>query len=309
MNRLYIKKFYALPIIFFIGIYCLANNLIDKDTFYSGVAEAAQENKSQEKKPIRIGFIPQVNAVHLVKQWQPFLDYLATELDMPVEMVIKSDYRSVIAGLSKSEMDVALLGSFAYIQAYSQLDIEPLAKRVIFGSPDYHSIIVVRKDKNIVSFSKLKGRTFAFTDKNSTTGYLLPKKMMLEKGFGKPENFFSQVIYTGNHDSALLAVYNKSVDGAGISTTRWNPNNPKIRDLKVLWKSSPIPLGPFVVRKDMPRSLVTKIRNAFLKLGKTPETKELAKHMEIDGFLTVSDKEYDVVRKIQKAYKIKSSGE
>lgn len=309
MNRFYIKKIHIFFIVFFAVIFFFSNNLLDKNTIDSGAAEAAQETKDKEITLIRIGFIPQVNTVHLVRQWQPFLNYLSVELGMPVEMIIKSDYQSVIIGLSVAEMDIALLGSFAYVQAYSQLDIEPIARRIIFGSPNYHSIIIARKDSSIKSFAALRNKTFAFTDKNSTTGYLLPRNMMLEKRFGRPEKFFSRVIYTGNHDSALLAVYNKSIDAAGISSTRWNLNNPKIRELKILWKSEPIPLGPFVIRKDMPSSLVVRIRNAFLKVGKTPETKKLAKKIEIDGFLSADDSEYDVVRKIQKTYKIKSSGE
>ncbi len=284
--------------------------LLTAESALFNAAEAAQRQQNRNKdSTLRIGSIPQINAVQMVRQWQPFLDYLSKELGMKVELVLKPDYRSVITGLSNSEMDVALLGSFAYIRTFPQGNIRPLVKRVIFGSPNYHSIIIVRKDSGIESFADLRGKTFAFTDKNSTTGYFLPLDMMIEKGFGRPETFFSAIIFTGNHESAVLAVHNGSVDGASVSTTRWNPKNPKIGDLKVLWKSEAIPLGPFVARKSLDPALFGKIKKAFLKVGKAPETKDLSAHIEIDGFLPVRDTEYDVVRKIQKKLGMKGSGD
>jgi phosphonate transport system substrate-binding protein len=268
-----------------------------------------QTHKKYTSPSLRIGFIPQGNAIQLVKQWQSFLEYISGEINMPVEFVIKSNYQGVIDSLADSEMDVALLGSFAYIQAYTQSNVSPIAVRVMYGSSNYYSIVIVRKDSGINSINDLKGRTFAFTDENSTTGYLLPANMLREKGFGKPEAFFSKIIRTGNHDSALLAVYNKSVDGASISTTRWIPTNNKINELKIIWRSPPIPLGPFVARKGLSRDLVKKIRNAFLKVGKTPNTIELAKQISVDGFSEVLDSQYNVVRNIQRKYSIKGFGE
>lgn len=261
------------------------------------------ENFAESATSVHIGFIPQGNAVQMVKKWQPFIDYLSKELNLPVDMVIKSDYQGVITGLRNSELDIALCGSFVYVQAYSQSNIVPLVKRIIFGSSNYYSVIIVRKDSGFESITDLKGKSFAFTDKNSTTGYLLPTAMMKKTKLENPENFFSEVKFTGNHDSALLAVHNRSVDGASISTTRWNPKNPKIQDLKILWKSEPIPLGPFVARKDLSSENINKIRQAFLKMGKSPDTKDLSKHIEIDGFSPAYDKDYDVVRKIQKSFK------
>ncbi len=300
----------------FMFLLLLLCDLVGEKNFLPGESasfnsvEAAQRQQNQKKEStLRIGSIPQINAVQMVKQWQPFLDYLSKELNMKVELILKPDYLSVITGLANSEMDVALLGSFAYIRTFPQGTIRPLVKRVIFGSPNYHSIIIVRKDSGIERFADLRGKTFAFTDKNSTTGYFLPLDMMKEKGFGRPEAFFSAIIFTGNHESAVLAVHNGSVDGASVSTTRWNPKNPKIGDLKIIWKSEPIPLGPFVARKNLDPALFEKIKKAFLKVGKTPETKDLSRHIEIEGFLPVRDSEYDVVRKIQKKFGMKGFGD
>jgi phosphonate transport system substrate-binding protein len=265
-----------------------------------GTSAISSKQDTSQQKPLYIGFIPQGNAVFMVRKWQPLADYLSKELGVPVEMVFRSSYREIITALSNGEMDICLTGAFMYVLTRDAADIRPLVRRKKFGSSSYHSVVIVRKDSKLQSFKDLKNKTFAFTDKESTTGYLLPVAMMRQKGISDPEKYFSEVIYTGNHDSVLLAVYNRSVDAAVMSTTRWRPENPKIQDLRVIWKSEPIFLGPFSVRGGLEGDLVARIKDAFLKIGRTPATRELSSHIQIEGFEEAADRDYDSIRKARK---------
>jgi phosphonate transport system substrate-binding protein len=258
------------------------------------------DNTKVTQKPIYIGFIPQGNAVFMVKKWEPLADYLAKELGMPVETVFRSSYREIISAFSNGEMDICLTGAFMYVLARQETDIRPMVRRKKFGTPFYHSLVIVRKDTGIMSIENLKGKIFAFTDKESTTGYLLPVAMMRQRGILDLEKYFSEVIYTGNHDSVLLAVHTRSADGAAMSSTRWRPENPKVSDLRIIWKSDPILLGPFSVRGGLDRELTEKIKEAFLKIGKTPETADLSAHIQIEGFEEAKDSDYDVIRRARK---------
>ena len=258
------------------------------------------ENTKSTQKPLYIGFIPQGNAVFMVKKWEPLADYLAKELGLPVETVFRSSYREIISAFSNGEMDICLTGAFMYVLTRQETDIRPLVRRKKFGTSSYHSLVIVRKDTGIRSIGDLQGKIFAFTDKESTTGYLLPVAMMKQSGISDLEKYFSEVIYTGNHDSVLLAVHTRSADGAAMSSTRWRPENPKILDLRIIWKSAPILLGPFSVRGGLDRKLTEKIKKAFLKIGKTPETADLSAHIQIEGFEEAKNSDYDVIRKARK---------
>lgn len=265
-----------------------------------GTPAISPRQDAPQQKPLYIGFIPQGNAVFMVRKWQPLADYLSKELGVPVEMVFRSSYREIITALSKGEVDICLTGAFMYVLTRDAADIRPLVRRKKFGSSSYHSVVIVRKDSKLQTFKDLKNKTFAFTDKESTTGYLLPMAMMQQKGISDPEKYFSEVIYTGNHDSVLLAVYNRSVDAAAMSITRWRPGNPKIQDLRVIWKSEPIFLGPFSVRGGLEGELVARIKDAFLKIGRTPATQELSNHIQIEGFEEAADRDYDSIREARK---------
>lgn len=251
-------------------------------------------------EPVRLGFQPQGSAVKMVGKWQPFADHLAGAIGHPVEIVVRKSYREVAEALARGEIDVCLTGSFLYVQARAEMGIVPLVKRVIGGHSTYSSLIVVRRDSGIATLDDLRGKRFAFTDLDSTTGYLLPVSHLLRLGFPGPQAFFSEVIFTGNHDSALLAVHTGAADAAAFSTTRWRPDNPRIGGFVILWRSEPIPLGPFSARRDLDPALARRLKAAFLAFGKDPSTRALASQLDLDGFEEARDEEYEGVRRIWK---------
>ena len=259
-----------------------------------------KEQEPENPRPLYLGFIPNSNAVIMVRRWQPLANYLANELDMPVELVFRSSYRAIITALTKGEIDVCLTGAFVYVLTRQETDIRPLVRRKKYGKYIYHSIVVVRKDSKINTIEDLQGKKFAFTDRESTTGYLLPVAMMKKRGIPDPEKYFSEVIFTGNHDSALLAVYTRSTDGAAVATTYYRSENPKVKELKIIWKSQLVPMGPFSARGVLDKRLAERIKKAFLKIGKTPDTKALSDHIQIEGFKEANDSDYDIIRKARK---------
>jgi len=266
--------------------------------------DKSAENK-EKQKTLYIGFIPSHHLPDMVKTYQKLEPYMKSELDMPVEVVTRSSYREIISAMVNGEVDVCLLGSFAYILACQETKLFPLVRRIKYGSSFYHSLIIVRKDSGISNFKELEGKKFAFTVKESTSGYLLPVAWMKKRGFPDPEKYFSEVIFAerGCNDSALLAVHNYSVGGAAISDSCWQSEKMKnkIKDLKIIWKSETIPLGPFCMRDELDKELAEKIKKVFLKVGKTEDTKLLIKKLEeglgIQGFEEAKDTDYDVIRK------------
>jgi len=258
--------------------------------------------KKETRKPLVIGFIPQGNVFLMIKRWQPLLDYLAKELNIPTEIDLRSTYQEIISALANEEIDICLTGAFVYVLTKEKADITPLVRRKEFGSPYYHGLIVVRKDREINDLKDLKGKTFAFIDKKSTTGYLLPITMMRKVGIADPNQYFSEVIFTQNHDSGILAVYKQTIDAAAISSTRWLPDAPLTQELKIIWKSKPLLLGPFSVRRQLDKNLMRKITDAFLKIGVTEDTKELSRHIVVKGFEKAYDEDYNVIREIKDGF-------
>jgi len=269
-------------------------------TIETGELIISPKESVRKGPPLYMGFIPQGNAVFMVKKWQPLADYLANEIQMPVENVFRFSYREITDALARGKLDLCLTGALMYVHTRDAADIRPLVRRKISGSSSYHSIIIVRKDSGLKTFSDLEGKSFAFADKESTTGYLLPIAMMREQGISDPESYFSKVIYAGNPDSVLLSVLTGNIDGAAIPSTRWQSENPNIKELRIIWKSGPTFLGPFCVRSGLNAELAARLKKAFLRIGKNLDTLELSDHIRIEGFEEAFDSDYDGIRKANK---------
>src|SRR5262245_54630832 len=122
----------------------------------------------------------------------------------------------------------------------------------------------------------MPGKTFAFNDPNSTSGYLVPSAFfMLEMGVD-PKKLFSKVTFSGSHEASILAVANKKVE---VASTNLPDLQQLTREgkvprggLRVIWVSKLIPNDPIVVRKDLPPTLKFAIQESLVSMkDRNPE--------------------------------------
>ena len=149
-------------------------------------------------------------------------------------------------------------------------NVEPLVVAVEQdGSISYRSVLVVRSGSGIADLAGMNGKSLAWADPNSTSGYLIPRSELEKAGIDtEPGKYFSRTGFGGGHEQAVVAVPQKQYDGAatwasGVGDvsegyTRGNLHEVvgkgvlKMGDLRILWTSSPILNGPLTARKDTP---------------------------------------------------------
>lgn len=250
---------------------------------------------------LRIGLIPSEDSQAMIESSQQVLDRLQTQLGMPVEPFVATDYNGIIEALRTGKLDVAYLGPFSYVLASSVANVEAFAVAVTkkTGQSSYKSLIVARKDSGIQSLADLKGHTFAFVDPSSASGHLFPKAGLQQAGFD-PATLFSRVLFSGSHDASILAVANKKVDAAAVAdrilASAIAKGLVKQDDFQVVWTSRPIPESPMVWRKNLDPALKEKIAAALASVKDVP----WGDQGQLDGFQPTSDAAYDVVRETAK---------
>ena len=177
----------------------------------------------EEKKVLKMGLIPADDADEMLRNYEPIKKYLSEKLGMEVEIQVTSDYTAAIEAMRAKHIDMAWFGPFSYILAAEQAGAEAIVNgfRRDTKKATYKSIIITRADSGIKALDDLKGRTFAFVDPASTSGYLIPRKMLIENGID-PDNDFSTMYYAGSHNSVELAVKNGKVDAGADSDTSYN---------------------------------------------------------------------------------------
>jgi phosphonate transport system substrate-binding protein len=254
---------------------------------------------------LTIGFIPAEDSRAMVRQSQAILDIVAKHTGMKIDAFVGSDYNATIEALRAGHIDVALLGPFSYVLATTVAPVEAFAITVTARSmqPSYQSIIIAGKDSNINSLADLKGRTFAFTDPGSTSGFMVPSAAFIKAGV-TPEKDFKQVMYSGGHDATIVAVGSGKVDAGSVADRIYERGCAKgladCNKLKVVWTSPPIPNDPLLYRKTLSEDMKKKIREAFFSV------KNLAfgEMGTVARFDPATDKDYDPIREIASALKL-----
>lgn len=227
-----------------------------------------------EVPTLRVGLLGGENDSDRLGRYQPYGKLLEETFGVPVRLYPAADYAGVNQAIAAKQIEMASTGSSAYAGAWldSNGNVEPLVVAVESdGSISYVSVLVVRGDSGITSVEQLKGKSLAWADPNSTSGYLIPRHELREQGVDpEPGKYFSRTGFGGGHEQAVVAVMQKQYDGAvtwasgvGDEAQGYSRGNLhemvakgmlKMADLRIIWKSKPILNGPLMVRKDTPQA-------------------------------------------------------
>jgi len=257
---------------------------------------------------ITFGLLSTEAAQEVVRRWSPVLGVMEKDLGIKVKYVTATDYRGTIEALKFKKAEVADLGPKSYIEASNNnyANVEPVAQLLLSnGSPGYRSCLIVHADSDIFSPEDIGGRTFAFNDPNSTSGYLVPSAFFMTELNVDPKKHFSKVTFSGSHEASILAVANKKVD---VASTNLPDLQQLTREgkvprgsLRVIWVSRLIPADPIVVRKDLPASLKAAIQESLVSMrSRHPEHFNNA---FLGGFVKADDARYQVIRELNETAK------
>lgn len=266
---------------------------------------AVRAESCADPRTLRLAIIPKKNAETQVQQYRPLVRYLERSLARPVEVVPANSYGAVIEGLLAGTVDLAELGPASYAIAKARdSGITAFASFALKKGPytpsggDYHSLLIVSRDRNFNSPADLRGKTLGLIDPASTSGTLIPRRNFTAL-IGVPlESFFRRISFTGSHDRAIQAVQRRQLDAAFVSSSRLDEalRSGAIAsgELAVLWKSPPIPYDPFVYRGPLCPELKDRIAKAFL--ANDAALRGFFLDLQMDGFVAVDDERYREIR-------------
>ncbi len=225
---------------------------------------------AQQIPQLRLGLLGGENEADRLGRYEAYRALIERTFEVPVRLFPAADYAGVMQAFGAKQIEAASMGASGYAGAWLDTNggVEPLfVARENDGSIAYISVMVVRADSGITSIEQMRGKSLAWADPNSTSGYLIPRSEL--RGAGVDINhFFSRTGFGGGHEQAVVAVLQRQYDGAvtwasgqGEESQGFSRGNLRamvdkgmlnMRDLRIIWKSRPIPNGPMTVRADLP---------------------------------------------------------
>jgi phosphonate transport system substrate-binding protein len=254
---------------------------------------------------VSIGATTTENQTATNARFQPLADYFKEKLGVEMRVQQASDYAAVVQALTAGHIQLARLGGSSYAAGWidSNGGIEPIAVPAeLDGSLGYHSVLIVRSDSPYQSLDDLKGKTLAWADPNSTSGYLVPMVSLREAGI-EPAKHFGKTVFSGGHEQSVIGVLNGTLDSAFTWTSKGD-NTGQLRmmmdrgmlkreDLRVVWESPLIPNPLYAIPGNLPEDMKKDLTEFFLTLQKErPELADAAASGRTSGFVVATHEMY-----------------
>ncbi len=260
--------------------------------------------QGRDPSTLRVALLPDENAATLIQNAQPLKTYLETTLNKKIEIIVTTDYSSMIEAMRFGRIEVAYFGPFSYVLAKSRApEIEAFAVGVERGAPTYQSILIANSASAVKTLSDIQGKPFAFGDQASTSSHLAPRAYLLKTAQLDGDKDYKPV-FLGTHDAVARAVQAGQVPAGALSKPIYDTLVTKnvIDPTKIvqLALSEPIPNYPIVMQGNLTPALKQAIRDAFLNV----QDKEVLKSFRVEGFVATDDKAYDVLRETAKILKL-----
>ncbi|HWP34678.1 MAG TPA: phosphate/phosphite/phosphonate ABC transporter substrate-binding protein [Thermodesulfobacteriota bacterium] len=235
-------------------------------------------------RPLELALTPQENPEKLETNGRVLARYLEGALGRPVVVRVADDYAAVVEALRTQTADVAFLPSLPYALARELGGARILVVEERRGRTYYYSRIFVRKGSGITTLEQLRGKTIAFTDPVSSSGFMFPVALLVKRGLipdaAGLKGFFKEFFFAGGYEQAIRALVNGFVDAAAGS--QYMPEiylTPEERE-QVVWiaEHGPVPNHGVAVRRDLPEEEVTRLRQALLALNE-PAHRDLLRNL------------------------------
>jgi phosphonate transport system substrate-binding protein len=286
-------------------------------------SEKANAEPMKTVNTIRIGTVD-VDAVKQIMKFQPTADYIAAKISNETtqykgQVIIPSTVNDMIKLLKEQRIDLYFESPFTIALVDNESGAVPFLLRWKEGVAQYHSIFIVKNNSSIKTLNDFVGKTIAFEAPESTSGYLLPKAYLVQKGFkligestesylvqGEPviiskglntnsssidwpsrngsndDNNTIRYIFAREDQNIPLWIVEGKADIGVISNVDFEQEtyeNVKSQ-LKIVDRTIDVPRHVVSYRSELEPALVQKIKNILLNMDKDPEGIKILRNFE-----------------------------
>ncbi len=267
-----------------------------------------------ESNPIRIMLTPSTDAQAIIRDGEVLAEYITRRTGLHVKVAVPNFYITVVEAFGTNRADMAIMNTFSYLLAhkkYGASAVMRVARR--YGELSYRGEFIVHAESGITSIEQLRGKTIAYVDPSSTSGYIYPKDMLRKRGVAPRQEMFAY-----GHNQVVTKVYTRDVDAGAVfysrpdtvtgeqldARTKIKTEHPDVfQKVRVIGLTEEIPNDPVVARKGLDRAIVSRVCEALLSFQRTESgRKALMTIASVEGFQRTSDAAYDDVRTLVASY-------
>ncbi|MEE2729402.1 MAG: putative selenate ABC transporter substrate-binding protein [Pseudomonadota bacterium] len=257
--------------------------------------------------------IPDQDESQLQQRFDKVARYLAAQLSteqqkIEVRYIPVKSYAAAITAFRNNQVQLAWFGGLSGVQARR---LVPGSEALAQGFEDqyFKSYIIAHHSAGIAPGEtlpdSLKGKTFTFGSKGSTSGRLMPEFYLREHFQAAPEAIFSKVGFSGDHSQTIAQVQAGAYQVGAVNYSVWDTELAEGKidpaKVKVIWTTPSYPDYQWTVRGDVDQhfgaGFKARLRDALLNM-KDPD---LLASFPRQSFVPASNADYAPIEDTAKA--------
>lgn len=248
---------------------------------------------------ISIGTVSE-DAAKQIRIFQPTADYIAQKLSTDKtrysgKVIISKTVDDSSKLLKEQELDLFFDTPFAATITANKSGSVPFLRRWKDSVPEYQSVFIVKKNSSIRTLDDFYGKTIAFEDPGSTSGYLLPRAYLVRNGFNLSEyrgkNDISYV-FSGEDENIPLWIIEGRADIGTVSNVEFEKYPDSIKHkITIIGNTENVPRYVVSHRSGIEPEMVERIKEIFLNMDKDPAGIEVLNNFNTKKYDELADKE------------------
>lgn len=249
-----------------------------------------------------IGVHPLHNPKRLHEIFGPIADYLSENIEgVSFKIEASRNYASYDSKLYNRKFHFALPNPFQTVNSLKH-------GYHVFGKmsddENFRGIFLVRKDSNIEKVTDLKGHAVSFPAPTALAATMMPQYYLQQHGLNVMTDI--DIKYVGSQESSIMNVMLGNTKAGATWPPPWralSKERPQLaEELKVIWQTSPLPNNGLVVRDDVDKALLAKVKTLIMNLHQHPQGKHWLDKMELSKFEEATNSTYDPVVEFLKRF-------
>ncbi|MDH3311682.1 MAG: phosphate/phosphite/phosphonate ABC transporter substrate-binding protein [Nitrosopumilus sp.] len=267
-----------------------ADGTVDDATFLNGIKflvendiiDVSSESNDIDVDTLTLGFIPVEKADELTPKAQALEKFLEAELGIDVEVVVPTNYETIIEGMRFGHIDAAFMDTGPGWITHQRTGAEAVLAELVAGKVNYQATVWALADNDSIhSLGDTIGKRVAFTSITGSSGFVRPMGTLVTEGYvtingddivaleSALVNNFESYTFAGGYKAALELLLNGNVDvafGSDIAPQKYLELEDQVK-LRPVTTIGPVPSHVFMVSADMSESTKDALVDALVELN------------------------------------------
>ena len=221
--------------------------------------------------------IPDQDEARLRERFDKISAYLSKELGVETKYVPVKSYAAAVTAFRNHQVQLAWFGGLSGVRARKLVQgSEAIAQG--YEDKGFETYLIAHNSTGL-KLSKIfpkgiKGKTFTFGSKGSTSGRLMPEFHVRQNFQAPPQNVFKKVGFSGNHSKTIALVQSGAYQVGAVNFKVWKnelaAGKIDLAKVQIIWRTPPYPDYQWTIRGDVEKrwkpGFKQEVREALLNI-------------------------------------------